>query len=321
MSDGHRPKSKRSSYSADSKSAKNNATRSNATWSPSDRLDAEGLYLKSLKNTRLLTAQEEIDLAKLVRQGDPIAREEMIVSNLRLVFKIARQYRTDYLGLLDLVEEGNIGLMCAVEKFDPDKGYRFSTYASWWIRHEIERGLMNQARTVRLPAHVAREVSRYKRLSFELVQTLQHEPSTSEIADTLGKSVSEVSKLQGLTRTSRSVDEPLGQSEASAFTLLDAIQDLNAELPETEVQQHEIVHHLQEWLNFLSDQQREVIERRYGLWHTGVRRGEPETLEQVASAIGLTRERVRQIQLQALKKLKSILEKTGLFWDDLSDYE
>jgi RNA polymerase nonessential primary-like sigma factor len=281
--------------------------------------DAEFLYMREIEFVPLLTAQEEIELSKKVQQGDQIARQKMIESNLRLVVKIARKYRVPKLGLLDLIEEGNIGLMHAVKKFDPEMGFRFSTYASWWIRHEIERSIMNQSRTVRLPVHVVRELNKFKRASYELVQTLQHEPNIQEIAKCTDKSVGDISRLMHLNRPSASVDEPIGRTQGSNYTILDAFENDNAENPERVVQAHEVLEHIEQWLGFLSDKQREIIQRRFGLSHIGLQRGEVQTLEQVASAVGLTRERVRQIQIQALEKLQGILSKNGYTWDDVSN--
>ena len=282
--------------------------------------DAEFLYMREIEFVPLLSAAEEVELGKRVQQGDSAARQRMIESNLRLVVKIARKYYAPNLALLDLIEEGNIGLMHAVEKYDPEKGFRFSTYASWWIRHEIERSIMNQSRTVRLPVHVVRELNKYKRASYELVQTLQHEPNLQEIADCIHHSVEDLSRLMNLNRRSASMDEPLGSDGAASYTMLDAIENTNAENPMAVVQQHEIHEHIEQWLDYLGERPREIIERRYGLRQHGLARGESQTLEQVAKAVGLTRERVRQIQIQALEKLQSILVNNGYSWDDVSDF-
>ncbi|NND82710.1 MAG: sigma-70 family RNA polymerase sigma factor [Gammaproteobacteria bacterium] len=280
--------------------------------------DAEYIYMREIEFVPLLTAEDEVRLGRLVQQGDETARRQMIEANLRLVVKIARKYHVHKLGLMDLVEEGNLGLMHAVQKFDPERGFRFSTYASWWIRHEIERSIMNQSRTVRLPVHVVREVNKYKRASYELVQKLQHEPNIQEIAESTDHSVEEVSRLMTLNRPSASMDEPIGRGEQSEYTFLDALVNERAEDPVATAQQHEVCAHIGEWLQFLGDKPREIIERRFGLNKSGRGRGEPQTLEQVAQAVGLTRERVRQIQIQALEKLNRILRKNGYNWDNVS---
>jgi len=283
--------------------------------------DAEFLYMREIEFVPLLTAQQELQLGRLVQAGDQAARHKMIESNLRLVVKIARKYRVPKLALLDLIEEGNIGLMHAVEKFNPELGYRFSTYASWWIRHEIERSIMNQSRTVRLPVHIVREVNKYKKASYELVQTLQHEPKLPEIADCTDHTVAELSRLMNLNWPSASMDAPISSDEQSSYTMLDALENQRAENPMAMLQKHEVSDHISEWLDFLADKPRDIIMRRFGLRRAGLQRGEPQTLEQVAKAVGLTRERVRQIQIQSLKKLHGILVRNGYTWDDVSDFK
>lgn len=275
--------------------------------------DAEFLYMRDIEFVPLLTAKEEIELGNLIQQGNEAARHKMIESNLRLVVKIARKYHAYKLSLMDLIEEGNIGLMHAVEKFDPTKGFRFSTYASWWIRHEIERAIMNQSRTVRLPVHVVREVNKYKRAAYQLVQKLQHEPNMQEIAESTDQTVANVSKLMNYNKSAASVDEPMGSSDEGSFTILDAVKNENAEDPVEIAQTKDVYSHINEWLAFLADKPREIIERRFGL-----KGYEPQTLEQVAKEVELTRERVRQIQMQALVRLRTILNKNGFAWDDVS---
>ena len=274
--------------------------------------------MREIEVVPLLTAEQEVKLGRRIQKGDQAARHRMIESNLRLVVKIARKYHVPKLSLMDLVEEGNLGLMHAVEKFDPEMGFRFSTYASWWIRHEIERSIMNQSRTVRLPVHIVREVNRYKRASYELVQTLQHEPNIQEIAESTDHSVADISRLMNLNRPSASMDEPIGRGAPSDYTFLDALANDSAVDPVAAAQQHEVQDQICEWLEFLGDKPREIIERRFGLNKVGLARGEAQTLEQVAQAVGLTRERVRQIQIQALQKLNAILSKSGYCWDDVS---
>jgi RNA polymerase nonessential primary-like sigma factor len=280
--------------------------------------DAEYLYMREIELISLLTPEQEIALGRQVKQGDQAARQKMIKSNLRLVVKIARKYHVPKLGIMDLIEEGNIGLMHAVKKFDPEKGFRFSTYASWWIRHEIQRAIMNQSRTVRLPVHIVRELNKYKRASYQLLQTLQHEPSIQEIADSTENSIDKISQLMNLNRPSASVDAPIGSHGDSHYTMLDSVEDTHSENPVSMAQEHEVLDHIDEWLEFLADKPREIIERRFGLGPIGLECGEPQTLEQVGQAVGVTRERVRQIQIQALSKLREILLKNGYTWDDVS---
>jgi len=271
---------------------------------PDGQLDATRLYLSEIGFSPLLTADEEKHYSRLSLKGDDAARKKMIECNLRLVVKIARRYLNRGLALLDLIEEGNLGLIRAVEKFDPERGFRFSTYATWWIRQTIERAIMNQTRTIRLPIHVVKEINIYLRAARHLSQTLDHEPSTEEIADMLDKPISEVKRMLGLNERIASVDTPMGRDADNS--LLDAIPDENNSDPVTLLQDDDVKANLDNWLEQLSDKQREVVERRFGLHGYDV-----STLEEVGNTIGVTRERVRQIQLEALKKLRDILEKEG----------
>jgi len=267
-------------------------------------LDATSLYLSEIGASPLLTAEEEVKYARLAQKGDESARRKMIVCNLRLVVKISRRYLNRGLALLDLVEEGNLGLIRAVEKFDPERGFRFSTYATWWIRQTIERGIMNQTRTIRLPIHVVKEINAYLRKSRELAQSLDHEPTAEEVAEALNVDVQDVKRLMGLNERTPSMDVAYGKD--SDRPLVDMVADENIDDPSELLQSDAVNAHLDEWLNQLNDKQRSVIERRFGLHGF-----DNATLEQVAGELGVTRERVRQIQMDALKRLRLILENDG----------
>jgi len=268
-------------------------------------LDATQMYLSEIGFSPLLSAEEEVHFARLARKGDEAGRKRMIESNLRLVVKISRRYLNRGLSLLDLVEEGNLGLIRAVEKFDPERGFRFSTYATWWIRQTIERAIMNQTRTIRLPIHVVKELNSYLRAERELTQKLDHMPSPEEMAEALDRPVSEAKRLCGLKDRVGSVDVPLGQD--SDQVLLDTIADTQALNPSDILQGQDLSSSIDEWLDELSVKQREVVVRRFGL-----RGHESATLEEVGREIGLTRERVRQIQVEALKSMRVLFEVNGL---------
>lgn len=268
-------------------------------------LDATQMYLSEIGFSPLLSAEEEVHFARMAQRGEEAGRQRMIESNLRLVVKIARRYLNRGLSLLDLIEEGNLGLIRAVEKFDPERGFRFSTYATWWIRQTIERAIMNQTRTIRLPIHVVKELNVYLRAARELTQKLDHEPSAEEIAELLDKPVADVKKMLKLNERVTSVDTPL--STDSDKTVLDTIADQHVSDPQALLQDSDMRASINAWLLELSEKQREVIARRFGLLGH-----EPNTLEMVGHEIGLTRERVRQIQVEALKRLRGVLEKQGL---------
>ncbi|WP_210455700.1 RNA polymerase sigma factor RpoS [Vibrio crassostreae] len=280
----------------------------------SKSLDATQLYLGEIGFSPLLTAEEEVLYARRALRGDEAARKRMIESNLRLVVKISRRYSNRGLALLDLIEEGNLGLIRAVEKFDPERGFRFSTYATWWIRQTIERALMNQTRTIRLPIHVVKELNIYLRTARELSQKLDHEPTAEEIASKLDKPVGDVSKMLRLNERVSSVDTPIGGDGEKA--LLDIIPDINNSDPEVSTQDSDIKNSLIFWLDELNPKQKEVLARRFGLLGY-----EPSTLEEVGREISLTRERVRQIQVEGLRRLREILIKQGLNMENLFNVE
>lgn len=289
--------------------AERESTKTYAAGEVSDsQMDATRIYLSEIGASKLLTAEEEVYFARKAQKGDMASRQRMIESNLRLVVKIARRYMNRGLALLDLIEEGNLGLIRAVEKFDPERGFRFSTYATWWIRQTIERAIMNQTRTIRLPIHVVKEINVYLRAARKLAQSLDHEPTADEIADLLDKPLGDVKRMLGLNERVTSVDTPYGKDADKP--LLDTIADDNATDPADNLQVNAVNSHLDDWLNKLNDKQRAVVERRFGLHGY-----ENSTLEEVANELGVTRERVRQIQMDALKRLRGILEQEGFSVD------
>ena len=267
-------------------------------------INATSLYLKEIGYAPLLTAEEEVFYARKLQKGCEPSRCRMIESNLRLVVKISRRYVNRGLELLDLIEEGNLGLIRAVEKFDPELGYRFSTYATWWIRQTIERALMNQTRTIRLPVHVVKELNVYLRASRKLAQHLDHAPTPEDIAEEVGRPVADVLKVLNYNERISSIDVPVADKERA---LVETIADNNSFTPEHKLEDENLMAVLNEWLEQLPDKQREVLVRRFGLLNH-----EEETLEQVGSEIGLTRERVRQIQVDALRRLGDVSRRHGL---------
>lgn len=271
----------------------------------SETRDPTYLYLHELGYKPLLSPKDELRIARDVKKGIKSARTKMIESNLRLVVKIARHYCHRGLAFLDLIEEGNLGLMTAVEKFDPERGFRFSTYATWWIRQTIERAIMNQSRTVRLPIHIIKELNIYLRAAKQLAMHSDHKPTPEEIAELMHKPVEDVRESLSLAPDTISIDTPIVQDGQK--TLVDVIADHNNIDPSELVQREDLAAHMDEWLNALGDREREVIIRRFGL-----QGHDHATLEEVGVAIGLTRERVRQLQIEGLKKLRRCLESAGL---------
>ena len=259
--------------------------------------DAIRLYLREIRETPLLTADEEKDLATRYASGDRAARDRIIEANLRLVVSIAKRYNNHALPLIDLIEEGNLGLIKAVERFRPEKGFRFSTYASWWIRQAIERAMVNQGRTVRLPVHVAGELSKMLRVARDLGQELDREPTAREIATTLGKPVSYVQHLQELNTRNCSLEKPLGAE--GDYQLLDTLADTSVDTPLSRLDSEDISGQVASWIASLSEHEREILNLRFGLDDE-----EPQTLEAIGKRFGVTRERIRQIEARSLAKLR-----------------
>ena len=273
-------------------------------------MDATRMYLKEIEFSELLTADEEKHFTRLAQKGCERSRARMIECNLRLVVKIARRYMNRGLALLDLIEEGNLGLIHSVEKFDPERGFRFSTYATWWIRQTIERGLMNQTRTIRLPIHVVKEMNVYLKAERRLQQMLDREPTHEDIAALTERPVADVTRLLALRDRVTSVDVSIGKD--GERPLLDVIPDENNVDPSAALQDERVHSNINDWLQQLEGKQREVLVRRFGLHGH-----EKATLEEVGQELGVTRERVRQIQMEALRRLRRILEGSGYSADNL----
>ena len=267
-------------------------------------LDATRMYLNEIGFSPLLTAEQEVYYSRKALKGDEPSRKRMIEGNLRLVVKIARRYMNRGMPLLDLIEEGNLGLMRAVEKFNPEKGFRFSTYATWWIRQTIERAIMNQTRTVRLPIHVVKEINIYLRAARKLAQKLDREPTPEDVAEMLDRPIEEVKKMLGLNERVSSVGSQGGYDQEKS--LLDTIPDDHNPDPSLLLQNSDVQRHVENWLDQLTDKQCAVVERRFGL-----RGRDIATLEEIGAEMGVTRERVRQIQIEAIKRLRFMLQREG----------
>jgi RNA polymerase sigma factor (sigma-70 family) len=269
-----------------------------------------GVYLDEISRIPLLSREEERTLATRVRAGDEQAKQRMIEANLRLVVQIARRYLNRGLPLLDLIEEGNLGLLRAVEKFDPDRGARFSTYATWWIRQAVVRALANQARTIRLPVHVEMLLARYMREQRRLTQTLGRPPSIPELAAALGISEQEVEELDEIRQHPVSLDAPVAGARQS--TLGDVIADRTAAPADSFTSLFRDRAELVSVLDDLAANERTVLRRRFGL------EGDPpETLEAIGQRLGLSRERVRQIEAAGVRKLRALLSARGVDASDL----
>lgn len=260
------------------------------------------LYLREIGQVKLLTPQEEIQLAARIKKGDKKAREHMIKANLRLVVKIARDYEGIGLPLLDLISEGNIGLMKAVERFDPAKGGKLSTYGSWWIKQSIKRALANQSKTIRLPVHLVDKISKMRRIGMRLQEELGREPTDEELADELGMTAARVRQMRMAAIRPASLDAPIGDDESNNFS--DVVQDENAVSPYENLEEKTVTGMLQEMVKHLDNREATILRYRFGL--DG---GAEKTLEEVGVKFGVTRERVRQIQNLALQKLRKMIEK------------
>ncbi len=260
------------------------------------------LYLREIGQVKLLTPQEEIELAARIKKGDKKAREQMIKANLRLVVKIARDYEGIGLPLLDLISEGNIGLMKAVERFDPSKGGKLSTYGSWWIKQSIKRALANQSKTIRLPVHLVDKISKMRRTAMRLQEELGREPTDEELGGELGISASRVAQMRLAAIRPASLDAPIGDEDSNNFA--EVVQDEAADTPYEQLEEKTVTKMLQEMVKTLDPREATILRARFGL------DGGPEkTLEEVGEKFGVTRERVRQIQNIALKKLRKMIEK------------
>ncbi len=272
--------------------------------------DVTQVYLNEIGAKPLLTPDEELQTSRRVRAGDFDARQKMIEHNLRLVVNIAKHYLNRGIPLLDLIEEGNLGLIHALEKFDPERGFRFSTYATWWIRQSIERAIMNQSRTIRLPVHVVKEINVVLRAIRHLESAEERDTTVERIATLIDRPINDVRRILSLNEHIASLDAPLEIDPN--HTVADVVADDNSADPAALLQTAELGGLVDDWLAQLTERQREVIQRRYGL--TGA---EIETLDIIAADLGLTRERVRQIQLEGLERLRRIIKRGGLSKDSL----
>lgn len=260
--------------------------------------DPVRMYLKEIGTVALLTADEELELAKRKTEGDVAAKEKLIEANLRLVVSIAKRYTGRGMSFLDLVQEGNLGLIKGVEKFDYTKGYKLSTYATWWIRQSVTRALADHARTIRVPVHMVETINRMSKMQRKLTLELGYEPSTKELADALDMTEEKVLEIMQIAREPASLETPIGEEDDS--NLGDFVADNNTVTPEANIESVMLREHIDVLLKDLKDREREVIILRFGL-----RDGHPRTLEEVGKIFNVTRERIRQIEAKALRKLRN----------------
>ena len=292
------------------KESSNDSSEGASETTASKGLDAIKYYLKEIRKTPLLTFEQEQELAKKIEKGDQDARAKMIEANLRLVVAIGKKYINRGLQFSDIIEEGNLGLIRAVEKFQYQRGFKFSTYASWWIKQAIERAIVNQTRTIRLPVHIAEIVNSYLRSVRQLTQALGRDPQIEEIAKKMKVSVDKVRSISQVVRETYSLDMLIGDQEED--TLKDILQDTNALSPASASEDIRRREHIDEWLQQLSVSERKVIELRFGLGD-----GEPKTLDSIGKDFGITRERVRQIETQALNKLRIITRRKKIDLEEM----
>jgi RNA polymerase primary sigma factor len=262
-------------------------------------------YLKDIRNIPLLNAEEEIDLSRRLLKGDKEARLKMIRSNLRLVISIAKRYVNLGVPLSDLIEEGNIGLMKSVEKFDPERGFRFSTYAAWWIKQGISRAIIDQGKMIRVPVYMNEEILRYKKAYEKLTHKLKRKPRTGELAKTLQIGVSKVKDLEKSISKMSSLEAPIGDDGESQVK--DIIEDQNAASPDETMEIFFNKERADSYLNMLGERERKILDMRYGLTD-----GETHTLSEIAKVLGVSRERVRQLEAATIKKIRGIIKEQKL---------
>lgn len=297
---------------SDRKSSENGtpAASGGGTGRASGSRDSIRIYLDEIRRTRLLKAEEELELARLVAEGDEAARSLMIESNLRLVVSIAKRYMNRGLPLLDLIEEGNMGLIRAVEKFDYKRGFRFSTYATWWIRQAIERAIVNQARIIRLPVHVSEDITAVLKAERKLVQRYGRDATVEDLAEHMELPQAKIRKILQLIKRTTSIETPIGVDDDQE--LMNLIPDVNATMPSDQVEEEKKIRLVFSWLDELQENEKEIIIMRFGLDD-----GEPKTLESIGRQYGVTRERIRQIEASALRKLRRITMRMNISLDEI----